>query len=250
MSYNLRNQRPSTLHIPDARLRLGPGQRVTVAALSPQLTHLVAIGALVMEPAVLEPRPTPVPLEVPVVPVEQTVTRQTEPDHRNAAAVLPPRLLARVQRVITGYVTIPPPVTAADARRQQLVALQHQGATSREIAAAFQMSRRHVNRLLRAMAAAEMPSAPAHPLPAPLLAQVQRYVTGRLYVPAVTTATRRRLRLHQAFAAGESTGEIARRMRCSARHVRRERARWRDSQARAGEDQAHDGLSADRQHLR
>jgi hypothetical protein len=231
------------LHIPDAGLRLEPGETVTVAALSPQLVQLSALGLV----AITAPSPTPAPLPPAVPPALPPAPPPSRTGHRNAAEVLPPRLLARVQRVITGYVTIPPPVTAADARRQQVIALQRQGATPREIAAALPMSRRQVSRLRRALAAAAAPSAPAHPLPAPLLAQVQRYVTGRLYVPAMTSAARRRSRLHQAFMVGEATVEIARRERCSARQVRRERARWRDTQACAGEEQTRDGRSTDRQ---
>ena len=121
MPYIVRNQRPSSLHIPDAGLRLDPGEMVTVAALSPQLVQLSALGFV----------------------------------------------------AITGYVTIPPPVTAADARRQQVISLQRQGATPREIVAALPMSRRQVSRLRRALATAEAPFAAANPLPALLLAFVK-----------------------------------------------------------------------------
>lgn len=237
MPYHLRNSRPSPLHIPDAGLRLEPGQQVIVASLTPQLTSLLAIGALALVSTPL----APVPPEMPVTSADPTAMRQTRSGHRNAAEVLPPRLLARVQRVVTGYVTIPPPVTRADQRRHTLAALHRQGATPHDIAAALQVSRRHVARLLRSLSAADAPASPAHPLPAPLLAQVQRYMTGRLYVPpAPNAAARRRQQLQRAFQAGEPTGEIARRLQCSARQVRRERARWRDAQARAVEGQAHD----------
>jgi len=153
----------------------------------------------------------------------------TRPRHRNAATVLPPRLLARVQRVVTGYVVIPPRVLATATRRQQVATLHQQGAAPSAIAASLGISRRQVHRLLRDRALPEPSPVPASPLPAALLAQVQRYVTGRLYVPAVTAAARRQGRLHQAFAAGEATATIARRERCSARQVRRARARWRDT---------------------
>ena len=66
-----------------------------------------------------------------------------------------------------------PPVTAADARRQQVISLQRQGTTPREIAAALPMSRRQVSRLRRALATAEAPFAAANPLPALLLAFVK-----------------------------------------------------------------------------
>jgi len=237
MPYIVRNQRPSPLHIPDAGLRLEPGETVTVTALSPQLAQMSALGIVAITSTALAPVPlavAPAPLP-PATPPALPPAPPSRSGHRNAAEVLPPRLLARVQCVVTGYVTIPPPVTTADARRQQLVALQRQGATPCDIAKALQVSRRQVSRWLRALSVGDIPSPGDHPLPAPLLAQVQRYVTGRLYVPAETAATRRRSRLHQAFAAGESTGEIARRLRCSARQVRRERARWRDAQASVGE---------------
>ncbi|MEI7832791.1 MAG: hypothetical protein WCJ56_06305 [bacterium] len=48
--------------------------------------------------------------------------------------------------------TIPPPVTAADARRQQVISLQRQGATPREIVAALPMSRRQVSQSTAASA--------------------------------------------------------------------------------------------------
>ncbi|MHB9023071.1 MAG: helix-turn-helix domain-containing protein [Armatimonadota bacterium] len=239
MPYNVRNTRPSVVHIPDVGLRIDPGQRVTVTVLSPQLTHLVAFGALVVEPAAPEPRPKPAPPEVPAPPVEQTAMRQIPSGHRNAAAVLPQRLLARVQRVVTGYVTIPPRVTLADQRLQAVTSLHRQGATPCEMAATLQVSRRHVTRLLRKLTALDAPPFSGHPLPAPLLAQVQQYVTGRLYVPLEKPVATRRRQMQRAFETGLSTTEIARRLRCSARHVQRERARWRDTQARAGEDPAH-----------
>jgi len=216
-----------------------------VPTLTPQLTHLVARGlvALLVPPPPVSPVSV-VPLGIthapeppPVLPASP-VASATEPApsrvaHRNATAVLPPRLLARVQRIVTGYLTIPPLVTAAETRHQQVAMLQQQGASPSAMVAALGISRRQVSRVLRALATSEPPSASASPLPVPLLAQVQRYVTGRLYVPAMTAATRRRARLHQAFAAGEATSAIARRERCSARQVRRERAYWRDTLAHA-----------------
>jgi hypothetical protein len=231
------------LHIPDVGLRLEPGQRATVATLSPQVEQLLAIRALVLEPPESAPMPAPAPSPAPSAtpapsPAPTAVpaaTRRIPAAHRNAATVLPPQLLARVQRVVTGYVTIPAPTTTADRRRQRLERLHRQGATPGKIAAALRVSHRHVTRLLRSLAEPGAASSPApHPLPARLLTQVQRYVTGRLYVPQAAPATvGRRQQMERAFQAGEPTGDIAGRLQCSTRQVRRERARWRAAQAGA-----------------
>ena len=75
------------------------------------LTPRSAPRAMVAPAAV----PTPVPLAAPVQ------SASTRPRHRNAAAVLPPRLLARVQQVVTGYyIASFPRITAAETRRQQV----------------------------------------------------------------------------------------------------------------------------------
>jgi hypothetical protein len=59
-------------------------------------------------------------------------------------------------------------------------------------------------------------------------------VTGRLYVPQAAPATvGRRQQMERAFQAGEPTGDIAGRLQCSTRQVRRERARWHTAQAGA-----------------
>lgn len=251
MPFRLQHIGASILHITDADLRLEPGQAVTVPVVTPQMAQLAARGYLTItdlaSPAsqgvgtAPEATPTPVPSASSMVSSSAPPPRR----HRNAAAVLPPRLLARVQRVVTGYMVIPPRVTATETRRQQVAALQQRGVCPSTMAATLGISRRQVHRLLRDLAMADPPPMPVSSLPAPLLAQVQQYVTGRLYVPAVTAATRRRARLHRAFAAGEATTVIARRERCSARQVRRERVRWRACQDSAGETPAHNGRSTD-----
>jgi hypothetical protein len=237
MAYRLQYCGVSVLHIPDANLRSEPGQTVTVPALTPQMGAVASQGLLTITD--LTPPPAPrvgiAPADVPM-PESSAVSGRsapTRPRHPNAATVLPPRLLARVQRVVTGYVVIPPRLSAAATRRQQVVALHQQGTAPAEIATTVGISRRQVYRLLRAQPLDEPP--PASPLPAALLAQVQRYVTGRLYVPAVTAASRRSVRLARAFAAGEATTVIAQRERCSTRQIRRARARWRAGQAPAEE---------------
>jgi hypothetical protein len=243
MAYRLQYCGVSVLHLPDAGLRLEPGQTVTVPALTPQMGDIASLGLLAITDLTPPPAPRavvpPAVAPTPVPPAASGRSASTRPRHRHAATVLPPRLLARVQRVVTGYVVIPPRLSAAAARQQQVAALHQQGATPAEIATTMGISRRQVYRLLCAQPLDEPP--PASPLPAALLAQVQRYVTGRLYVPAVTAASRRSARLARAFAAGEATTVIAQRERCSARQVRRARARWRASQAHAGEAPAHEG---------
>ena len=237
MAYRLQHCGASVLYLPDANLRLEPGQTVTVPALTPQMGDVASLGLLVITDLTPPSPPcagvAPVAVPTPVPPTASGPSAPPRRRHPNAATVLPPRLLARVQRVVTGYVVIPPRLTAAAIRRQQVSALHQQGATPAEIANTMGISRRQVYRLLRAQPLAEPP--PASPLPAALLAQVQRYVTGRLYVPAVTAASRRSARLDRAFAAGAATTVIAQRERCSARQVRRARTRWRAGQAPAGE---------------
>ena len=235
MPFRLQHIGASILYLSGAGLRLEPGQTVTVPVVTPQMAHLAARGFLAITDLTPPSQPravvAPAAVPTPVPPAASGPSAPTRPRHRNAATVLPPRLLARVQRVVTGYVVIPPRVAATATRRQQVVTLHQQGATPSAIAAALGISRRQVYRLLRDRAQSEPSPVPVSPLPAPLLAQVQRYVTGRLYVPAVTAATRRQGRLHQAFAAGEATATIARREHCSARQVRRARARWRATSA-------------------
>jgi hypothetical protein len=213
-----------------------------VPTITPQVGDVASLGLLAITD--LTPPPAPragaAPADVPT-PVPPAVSEQlapTRPRHPNAATVLPPRLLARVQRVVTGYVVIPPRLTAAATRRQQVAALHQQGTAPAMIAVTLGISRRQVYRLLRAQPLDEPP--PTSPLPTALLAQVQRYVTGRLYVPAVTAVSRRSARLARAFAAGEATTVIAQRERCSARQVRRARARWRAGQAHAEVAPAHE----------
>ncbi len=46
MHYTIRNGRPAVLHIPDAAVRLEPGQTIGVNALSAQMEALVGVGAL------------------------------------------------------------------------------------------------------------------------------------------------------------------------------------------------------------
>ncbi len=46
MHYTIRNSRLSVLHIPDAAVRLEPGQTIGVDTLSPQMEVLVGVGAL------------------------------------------------------------------------------------------------------------------------------------------------------------------------------------------------------------
>lgn len=249
MAYRLQYSGASVLYLPDAALRLEPGQTVTVPAITPQMGQVALRGVLAITdltpPPALRAVVAPAAMPTPVPPAAPVQSAPTRPRHRNAAAVLPPRLLARVQQVVTGYIIIPPRVTAAETRRQQVGALQQHGASPQTMAATLGISRRQVHRLLRDLAMADPPPTPVAPLPAPLLAQVQRYVTGRLYVPEVTATTRRRARLHRAFAAGEATTVIARRERCSARQVRRERARWRECEGSTAEAPAHEGRSAD-----
>jgi len=70
MGYILRNLRPSVVFIPDAALRLEPGQTVTVRALTPQLRGLLAARAL----AVVTPPPAPRPSQPPT-PVRPDIRR-------------------------------------------------------------------------------------------------------------------------------------------------------------------------------
>jgi len=233
MPFRLQHIGASILYLSGAGLRLEPGQTVTVPVVTPQMAQLAARGVLAITDLTPPSAPravvAPAAVPTPVPPAASEMSAPTRPRHRHAATVLPPRLLARVQRVVTGYVVIPPRVAATATRRQQVVTLHQQGAAPPAIAETVGISRRQVYRLLRDCALPEPSPVPASPLPAALLAQVRRYVTGRLYVPAVTAAVRRQGRLHQAFAAGEATATIARRERCSARQVRRARARWRDT---------------------
>jgi hypothetical protein len=62
MHYTIRNSRPSVLHIPDAALRLEPGQTVGVTALSPQMEMLVGAGALEVVVSQATPPTAPEPL--------------------------------------------------------------------------------------------------------------------------------------------------------------------------------------------
>ena len=107
MAYRLQYSGASVLYLPDAALRLEPGQTITVPAITPQMGQVASRGVLAITDltppsaprAMVAPAavPTPVPLAAPVQ------SASTRPRHRNAAAVLPPRLLARVQQVVTGY---------------------------------------------------------------------------------------------------------------------------------------------------
>ena len=70
MAYILRNLRRTVVFVPDAALRLAPGETVTVRALTPQVRGVLAAGVLevVAPPPALRPPAQPTP-------VRQTVRR-------------------------------------------------------------------------------------------------------------------------------------------------------------------------------
>jgi len=70
MAYILRNLRPSVVFVPDAALRLAPGDTVTVRALTPQLRGLLTARAL----EVVTPPPAP-RLPQPPTPVRSDARR-------------------------------------------------------------------------------------------------------------------------------------------------------------------------------
>ena len=66
MRYTICNRRPVVLHIPDAWLRLDPGQTVTVDTLTPQIGVLIQAQALELVARVSpSPAPTPKPVNKP-----------------------------------------------------------------------------------------------------------------------------------------------------------------------------------------
>ena len=179
MPYSVRNQRPSPLHIPDADLRLEPGETVTVGG------ALAAVGPTVDARArgdhLVVPDPAASPRTAGGSPRAVALRSAT---CSAARAAVPHWAIATRQRscprvcwlgcngVITGYVTIPPPVTAGrcpaaagdrapapggDPARDRCGITDESPGRSVDCGARWRR--------------AEAPSAPAHPLPAPLLAQ-------------------------------------------------------------------------------
>lgn len=67
MSYVIRNIRPSVIHIPDAGLRLDPGQKVVVEKLSSQMDELLAIRALETISSNLNPLVATTPVETSLI---------------------------------------------------------------------------------------------------------------------------------------------------------------------------------------
>lgn len=66
----------------------------------------------------------------------------------NGTEVLPPDLLAQVQRYWSGLVWIPMPNTFFSERRELVVTLKEQGVSGVEIAGLAEISRRRVNQIL------------------------------------------------------------------------------------------------------
>jgi hypothetical protein len=87
----IRSLRPSVVHIPDAGLRLEPGQTRAVEVLTPQIEALLAAGALQVVPVAVAPRPAAVEPE-PVAPsvVEETPVAPPSADSEPVAPAMEP----------------------------------------------------------------------------------------------------------------------------------------------------------------
>jgi len=90
----------SVLYLPDANLRLEPGQTVTVSALTPQMGAVASQGLLTITDLTPPPAPcagvAPAAVPTPVPPAASERSAPSQSRHRHAATVLPPHLLARV----------------------------------------------------------------------------------------------------------------------------------------------------------
>ena len=69
--------------------------------------------------------------------------------YHNAEAVLPPGLLAEVQRYVSGRLWVPAPAPRASQVRHRVVSLAHAGVATRDIAALVQISQRRVQQIIR-----------------------------------------------------------------------------------------------------
>lgn len=70
------------------------------------------------------------------------------PAYINARDVLPPDLLAEVQKHYVGLMKVPSPDTFFDDRLKAILSLRDQGVPSREIARLAGLSHRRVNQIL------------------------------------------------------------------------------------------------------
>lgn len=73
MSYTIRNIRPSVLHIPDAGVRLEPGQTAAVETLSPQMAELLESQTLVAVSSDPTPPQAPSTVDTPVASIAPVV---------------------------------------------------------------------------------------------------------------------------------------------------------------------------------
>lgn len=69
--------------------------------------------------------------------------------YHNAKHVLPPAVLAEVQRHVVGHLWVPPATSTADALRQRIMHLHRAGVSTADIAAVVQVSARRVQQIIR-----------------------------------------------------------------------------------------------------
>lgn len=74
---------------------------------------------------------------------------QTTTSYHNAKKVLPPGLLAEVQRHFNGHLWVPASEPQAMRMRQRVVQLHQAGIATREIAEMVQLSQRRVQQIVR-----------------------------------------------------------------------------------------------------
>ena len=70
--------------------------------------------------------------------------------HHNAKTVLPPGLLAEVQRFVSGHLWVPAAERQTGQLRQRIVHLHQAGVATRDIAALVRLSQRRVQQVIRA----------------------------------------------------------------------------------------------------
>jgi Mor family transcriptional regulator len=159
---------------------------------------------------------------------------------KNVRDILPKSVLTRLQRYCTGLVYVPAPISRTGSRRQMILRLQKTGMSVDEMARTTRLSTRWVRHIV---AQGDQPrhqhtdpkqaSTFLKLVPPDLAQQVQRYVTGRLYIPS---RRKRRAddagRIGKLFDQGLAVKEIASRVKLSERHVYRLKKAWSQNACR------------------
>ncbi|MHB1462448.1 MAG: winged helix-turn-helix domain-containing protein [Armatimonadota bacterium] len=144
----------------------------------------------------------------------------------NAKEVLPKDLLKILQGFCSGNVYIPPKLLQSQISREQIRELHDKGITPSEIARETTISVKHARRIIKQLGDGVMQEPIDRQkiygvVPEVIVAMVQSYVEGFLYVPSTTSSVVRRYsRVKRLLRAGHTISSVASLTGMSTRRVR------------------------------